>query len=65
MYRHVSRQRRSAKHDCELQRLRSHLQTAAADTSEALAHARDLQANLYNLAQCVLKAASQLERARR
>jgi hypothetical protein len=65
MYRDVSRQRRSARHDCELQSLSRRLQDVAADTSEALAYARDLQTKLYSMALSVLKAASQLERARR
>jgi len=65
MYHRASRSRGLARRRRELERLSHRLQDIAADTGEGLAQARELQAQLYNLAQSVLWAASQLQRMRR
>ena len=56
--------RNTGDHD-DLERLSQRLNDIAADVREAMAHARDLQAQLSNLARSVLYAAAELERRKR
>jgi len=65
MHSGAGRARKTPRSKRDVERISEQLQDIAADTREAMAHARDLQAQLQNLAMSVLKAAAQLQEMRR